>query len=337
MRHCPDCAQPLSVLDDGTVEIDGCPRCGGVFYDFRELSTRLGTEIERWAEDGLAYPLGLSARRCPAHGSSGPIMEARRFDDAGGLEIDVCPECKGIWLEDGEEASLKEFAVVLERSWEWLMGNGDGSSALAMMEQTPLAALARMHGVRRLAVIPWLLVGLTLGLVVLTMFKPDLIAAFGFTPRRWLSAPWTLVTYGFLHAGLAHWANNMVVVGFIGTPLVLYLGRVKFVALLVLSIVAGALAHGAIYPESATPMVGISAACLGLLGALLVIMPKVRVGASRRGLHLSALAASVFIVLQQVAFAFAYDMIHIAWTAHLAGLLVGIIAGLVWRNTPPTG
>lgn len=336
MRHCPDCAQPLAVFHDGAVELDGCARCGGVFYDFRELSARLGQEVERWLEGGLAFPLGVSSRRCPAHGADALLMDTYRFDDAGGLEIEVCKDCKGVWLDGGEEESLREFSAVLERSWAWLSGDSDGAVELAMFESSPLASLARMRGVRRKAVLPWLLAGLMLVLVIGTMFEPAWFATFGFTPQRWTASPWTLVTYGFLHDGLGHWINNMVIAVFVGIPLVLYLGRAKFVLLTALTIVAGALAQWAVYPMSELPLVGFSAACLGFLGALIVIMPKVRVGAARRGLTVRAGVVAVLVVVQQVGYAFLFDMLHVAWTSHLAGFAVGALAGLLWRDRPST-
>jgi uncharacterized protein len=47
-------------------------------------------------------------KRCPI--DSTPLMEMNK----NGVTIDVCPECKGVWLDRGE---LEKLISVLTNSW----------------------------------------------------------------------------------------------------------------------------------------------------------------------------------------------------------------------------
>ena len=48
---------------------------------------------------------------CPIDGT--PLMEMNK----NGVTIDVCPECKGVWLDRGELEKLLQVAVELEREF----------------------------------------------------------------------------------------------------------------------------------------------------------------------------------------------------------------------------
>jgi uncharacterized protein len=48
---------------------------------------------------------------CPVDGT--PLMEMNK----NGVTIDVCPECKGVWLDRGELEKLISVAVEVEREY----------------------------------------------------------------------------------------------------------------------------------------------------------------------------------------------------------------------------
>lgn len=73
-----------------------CPQCGGVFLDAGEIRTLTGRPD---LHELLTKYLGLDADShivCP---SCGGLMDG---EDVGGVRVDVCLTCKGVWLDPGE-------------------------------------------------------------------------------------------------------------------------------------------------------------------------------------------------------------------------------------------
>ena len=88
----------------------------------------------------------------------------------------------------------------------------------------------------------------------------------------------TLLTSQFAHAGLAHLAGNMLFLGIFGDNIECRIGRLRFVALYLISGTLGVLAHVAAAAAAGgaaaqVPLVGASAAISGVLAAYLVLFP----------------------------------------------------------------
>ena len=106
-RECPHCFDTLkkSNLKKGlwNVEIDTCSSCHGLFLDRGEL---LRLTDNRPLHNITTKYLGLdsdSKLLCPSCGS---IMDMESID---GIEIDVCLQCNGVWLDSDELEKLKEL------------------------------------------------------------------------------------------------------------------------------------------------------------------------------------------------------------------------------------
>src|SRR5262245_10059804 len=80
---------------------------------------------------------------------------------------------------------------------------------------------------------------------------------------------WRLLTAAFLHASVIHIALNMVVLYMIGIPVERFLGPWRYLAVYVLSGLAGSAGALVVNPTSVT--VGASGAIFGLFGALFII------------------------------------------------------------------
>jgi membrane associated rhomboid family serine protease len=80
---------------------------------------------------------------------------------------------------------------------------------------------------------------------------------------------WRLITAAFLHANLVHLGLNMLALYWLGSAVELYLGPVRYLALYLVSGLAGS--AGALLMDPAVPTVGASGAIFGIMGALLVI------------------------------------------------------------------
>ena len=86
-----------------------------------------------------------------------------------------------------------------------------------------------------------------------------------------------LVTSQFLHADVLHLAFNMLFLWVFGNNVEERLGRLRFLPFYLLCGVAAGLAQAATDPGSAIPLIGASGAVSGILGAYLVLYPRVRV------------------------------------------------------------
>jgi len=84
------------------VIIDVCPKCRGIWLDQGELKKITGN---RKLSDFLTKEIGTQSKSelvCPGCGG---LMDIERADD---VEVDVCLECNGVWLDAGELDELKE-------------------------------------------------------------------------------------------------------------------------------------------------------------------------------------------------------------------------------------
>ncbi len=135
-----------------------------------------------------------------------------------------------------------------------------------------------------------------------------------------VSEPWRLLSGLLVHGGALHFALNMLAVYLIGRSLEPMLGRLRFLALYLLSGLGGSVAVALISPL--TPVVGASGAVFGLLGAILVIGR--RAGANLTGI-LILLGANLAIGF--------LPGLHIAWQAHVGGAVIGALVGLILVRT----
>lgn len=109
MRQCPKCRAGFESVQKTFAEIDVCPQCAGVFLDPGEGASLQGTdtEAEFLVKDGRATRLRTSHLSCPSDRHDPVRMEIYGIGPAEArIEIDVCPSCWGVFLDDGEMAAL---------------------------------------------------------------------------------------------------------------------------------------------------------------------------------------------------------------------------------------
>jgi membrane associated rhomboid family serine protease len=88
---------------------------------------------------------------------------------------------------------------------------------------------------------------------------------------------WTVVTSMFSHGGWFHLIGNMVFLWVFGNNIEDAMGPGKFVIFYLICGVAAAAAQTVLNTDSLVPMVGASGAISGVLGAYLLLYPRVRV------------------------------------------------------------
>jgi membrane associated rhomboid family serine protease len=126
---------------------------------------------------------------------------------------------------------------------------------------------------------------------------------------------WRLITSAFLHGSLIHLGLNMLVLWIVGTPVEQAIGRGRFLALYIVSGLAGS--AGALLFDPGAITVGASGAIYGILGAALVL--------ESQGSHVLGGQAFGLIVFNLV-LTFAIPNISIG--GHLGGLAGGALAML---------
>lgn len=95
-----------------------------------------------------------------------------------------------------------------------------------------------------------------------------------FAPADFITRPWTLVTYGFVHLNAFHLLGNLLVLFFFGPRLEDHWGGREFIRVYLGAVVAGALASFLLFPLApAGLIIGASAGTLGLLTAYGMLWP----------------------------------------------------------------
>jgi membrane associated rhomboid family serine protease len=151
-------------------------------------------------------------------------------------------------------------------------------------------------------------------------------------PGRQLS---TVLTSMFMHGSWMHLLGNMWFLWLFGNNIEDSMTRPRFVAFYLLSGLGAALAQVAADPASAVPMVGASGAISGVMGAYLVLFPRVRVYTMvPLGFFLQSMALPAWVMLIYWAFlqfaggitsVVSEQMGGVAFWAHLGGFIAGVV------------
>lgn len=156
----------------------------------------------------------------------------------------------------------------------------------------------------------------------------------------------SLVTSMFLHGGWLHLIGNMWFLWVFGSHIEDAMGSAKFVIFYLVSGIASALAQTALNLGSPVPTIGASGAIAGVMGAFLILYPRVRV--------LTLIFLFVFITTLDLPAAFmllywfALQVLNglgslasitqqaqgIAWFAHVGGFLMGMLLGKGFVSRP---
>ncbi|MEX1022888.1 MAG: rhomboid family intramembrane serine protease [Dehalococcoidia bacterium] len=146
-----------------------------------------------------------------------------------------------------------------------------------------------------------------------------------FFPEKnlWLS----VLTSMFLHAGLLHLLGNMWFLWIFGDNVEDAFGHVGFILVYVLSGIAATAGFVWLHPTETVPLIGASGAIAGVLGAYLVLFP-LRPVLALLGLFVLPVPALLFIGVWFLG-QFAVDAPGVAWEAHVAGFIAGVVLTLL--------
>jgi uncharacterized protein len=119
--NCPACDRVLTQLTVGKLTVDVCQGgCGGIWFDNFELRK---VDDPQEFEGGALLHVGRDEnvvvdtdrrRKCPK--CPNIVMMRHFFSEQRQVEVDECPGCGGVWLDDGELSMIrKENATVAAR------------------------------------------------------------------------------------------------------------------------------------------------------------------------------------------------------------------------------
>jgi membrane associated rhomboid family serine protease len=139
--------------------------------------------------------------------------------------------------------------------------------------------------------------------------------------REWALVPglvhagewWRLLTSGFLHIGVIHLLVNMLALWLLGRDLETALGRGRFLAVYLISLVGGAAAVMLFYAPNQA-VAGASGAVFGLMGALVVVLRRLKVPMGQ-AIGVIAMNVAISVVIP-----------GISLIGHLGGLVAGTAA-----------
>ncbi|GBC63222.1 rhomboid family intramembrane serine protease [Desulfonema ishimotonii] len=342
-RNCPTCDFPMALVLHKNVQLDHCRRCGGTFLDPGEATEIFGvfTDPEQWKSSEITRELGPAHYHCPDHQIPMTTYEVRFGSQC--VEIDLCPECGGMWLDAREGVRLRNIVMAAgqARDTDLSENPGIGSYLFQLVSGFPREV---WNPVRKT---PWLtltliaILWLVFGFQLLILFARDtdayewLFRTFALMPAEILmgSHLWTLLSNAFLHSGFMHILGNTYFFYIFGDNVEEFLGWRRFLLLFVMAAISGALLQTVCQRDPSIPVIGASGAVAGLMGAYMVLFPKIRMFVV---MFFIRFRVNIFIYL---GFWVLYNLImaftgvgYVAWMDHIGGFVAG--AAIAWPFRP---
>jgi membrane associated rhomboid family serine protease len=184
---------------------------------------------------------------------------------------------------------------------------------------------------------------IAVGLFIIYMLEivpqSPILSDLAFSPLHLSSgvAIYTVFTSMFLHASMLHIIFNVIWLVILGLLFEERMGAKRFLSIYLIAGVAGNIAYGLINFGENSFAVGASGAIFGILGAVLVLYPFERTGMMVFPLPIPNAPVWLIVLIM-----LALQMIflvnpgsHVAWQAHLGGLLAGMaVAPIIMRIRP---
>jgi membrane associated rhomboid family serine protease/ribosomal protein L37AE/L43A len=291
MLTCPRCATRLEAVRYGPAAAWRCRRCQGHAVNYavlrRTLSDPRWTRLRRAA----IKTKQRAAVACPS------CRRPARVVSDGKVDLDACRACQLFWFDAQELENLPHRPAKEELSPQ--AREAIGRFELEREKQKEQESGRQPRDIKELACgflglpfevevepvrkRPWATILLTvavlgLGLIAMQDLGPA-IEKYAFRP----DAPWrghglTILTYFFLHAGLAHICVNAYFLAVFGDNVEEAVGRPGFLLLVACGTALGALVHAEYDPRPEVPLVGASAGISAILVYYALRFPRARIG-----------------------------------------------------------
>ena len=162
-------------------------------------------------------------------------------------------------------------------------------------------------------------------------------------PRYQKVAFWSAITSQFVHGGWLHLLGNMLFLVIFGNNVEDRMGSVRYLVFYLVAGLVAAYGFALAHPNSTETLIGASGAIAGVLGAYLVMFPRVRVWSLVPVLFFIPLRLPAWFVL---GLWFVLQWVYangtavssagsVAYLAHVFGFVFGMLVGLVFNRIPP--
>jgi membrane associated rhomboid family serine protease len=310
-----------------------CHNCGGSLIPLAAVRESIRKDISEQLVACVRATRKEGTRNCPCCGLAMTIVEVPRGPNP--VALDVCYHCDCVWFDARKSEALKVMygmeeppKRLLDHKWKW---------AVALLgipvEQATPAMLNRQW-------LTWILAGFIALVSLAAWYAPTLQLQFSLVPAQaWRLGGITLLTSFFLHAGVFHLAGNLYFLIIFGEKVEDYLGRARYLLLLLLAALVGAMVHIAIDPHATVPLVGASGGISGIVVFYALQFPRVRLLILMRSLLFYPLrfragtALVVWILLQLIgAWAQVKGFSNVSSLDHLGGAGLGFLFWLKYKN-----
>ena len=349
--HCPRCHIELARGRNRIGPYWQCEACSGQAIMVAQVREATGREVFRslWNNSTRQD----HAEPCPSCERGMLSTEVRT--NGRSVELDTCRTCQLVWFDTDEsdriaevrpESKLTPEEIAARQSAVVEMIKFQGEARREAMPEDHRSVFAALglpveHRAEFLPTRPWLtwIAAAVIALVFLRLGAAleDAVRTYGFIPVDFgRLGGTTILASVLLHSGLPHLLASVYFLLVFGDDVELALGKLKYVALLLLSTVAGNVFHGVFTNQPNLPTVGASAAVSGILVFYAMAFPQNRVGLItwlRYG-HVSARGALLFWVGIQAAVAYFYagGLAPGSAAIHLGGATVGLSAWGWWHR-----
>jgi membrane associated rhomboid family serine protease len=276
----------------------------------------------------------------------------------GSIDLDGCEPCEIMWFDRGELRNLQSMEAAEDSSLSYMTPeqrvawrseivrseharSDDDSNAVATVFTflgMPYAEPLRRHRARAFATWATSIVVIATSIAAFVSGEfSEIVRRFGMIPSEVRAGHlWGVLTHFFLHGNGFHLAGNVLFLFVFGLRVEAILSWMRFLLLIGLATIAGALVHASFAPRPETPLIGASGGVSGVLAAHAVLRPraKVRMRIYYRVYTTNAsmafmfwIALQIFGILWQVA-----GLTNVSALGHVGGAAAGITLGLLWKS-----
>jgi membrane associated rhomboid family serine protease len=168
---------------------------------------------------------------------------------------------------------------------------------------------------------------INLAIYVACLINKNWVAYYmGLTPLTFAQKPWTLFAYMFVHIDFWGIFGNSLILFFFGRVIYKMVGGWRFVIVYLCGGIAGGLLY--LWLGSWMIVVGAYGAVYALMGAMVVIMPKLQV----RFWFILPMPLWVTVLISFLILTLPSFFIETLWQPFVGGLAVGLIAGFIFRR-----
>jgi membrane associated rhomboid family serine protease len=340
----------------------------GIFFNCDQCGGRAVTipQIRRITGDRFATKMLVQINRATeASQFSCPFCYSpmKRFQiPQPAMILDACKHCVTVWFVAGEFEELPEGVIEnqdelrlrgIEAEAKWKLeevikqqDREDGISSEPPDEEWKwipafLGLPVKMDdaGLSRLPWMTWSLSALIIIASICAFFDlDDAVNHFGMIPAEvWRYGGLTLLTSFFIHAGVLHLVGNLYFFILFGGSVEDYLGRWRFLGLILLSTLVGDGFHILANPHSTDPCIGASGGISGVLVFYVLEFPRSRLGLVLRFFFWISIPAWAWFVIWLIfqclgVYLQITGYSNVSSLAHFGGVTTGFILWLWWRR-----